>query len=68
MRGSDLVIEKGTEKGAKRKAYVGSKATESRVAEELKEKKEDEEWVKEQKERSDAWDRKEKEASLRVKS
>ena len=68
MRGSELVIEKGTKKGAKRKTYVGSKATERRVAEALKKKKEDEEWVKEQKERADAWDRQEKEARGRMRN
>ena len=62
MRESGLTVEKGTEKGAVRKtssqSHAGTRQTEKRLEAELKEKRENKEWQKQCKERSDGWEKK----------
>ena len=67
-----MTMEKGAEKGATRKTsscpYAETKHTQMRVEAELKEKKEDEEWQKECKARSDEWERKRLDHQERMKN
>ena len=72
MKESGLTVEKSAEKGAIRKTsnrqYEGTKQTEKRGEAELKKKKEDEEWLKECKARSDEWERKRLDYEERMKN
>ena len=61
MKESGLSVELSAEKGAIRKTssrqFEGSRQTERRVEAELRERKEDEAWQKECKERADGWEK-----------
>ena len=67
MKESGLSIVLSAEKGAVRKTYKGSRKTEKRVAAELKEKKQDEEWRRE-KEREDGWEKQRLDHEQRLKN
>ena len=60
MKESGLKMKTGTEEGATREtvvgAFKGTKETQKRVEEELRKKKDDEEWLAETKAREDAWE------------